>query len=78
MWYQIWRHIKQKPDGTGTGADILAELRDGSGLLAVRLQFDALGPASIGRAGSVNSLGSRSTFGSPSRFSISRRSAADD
>ncbi|EJD04407.1 tricalbin [Fomitiporia mediterranea MF3/22] len=75
----LWRHIQPKEDNNG--ADVLVELREGTGLLALRLQFDALGePGSGGtkRSGSNASLANRSPFGSPSRFSLSRRPPSDE
>ena len=70
---QIWRHIQ--PGGDATGADVMVELREGQGLLKLRLEFDAGSP--LGRATSFSTL-NRSPFGSPSRFSLSRRSPTDE
>ncbi|KAH8120625.1 tricalbin [Phellopilus nigrolimitatus] len=69
----IWNHIQP---GTGpSGADVLVELREGQGLLTLRLQFEAL---PVGRAGSMTSSMNKSPFGSPSRFSLSRRPVTED
>ncbi|KAI5124397.1 hypothetical protein M0805_008282 [Coniferiporia weirii] len=70
----IWRHIQPKADSAG--ADVQVELREGSGLLTMRLQFNALG-SPVAKANSMTSL-NRSPFGSPSRFSLSRRPLADE
>jgi hypothetical protein len=64
---QIWKHIQS----TGqTAADVFVELRDGQGLLKVRLAFDA--EMSAGRK-SLSSGGL-----SPSKFSVRRRKGGEE
>lgn len=69
---QIWKHVQSR--GDVSSADVLIELREGQGLLNLRLEFDANG---LNRAGSMASL-NRNPFGSPSRFSLSRRNNSDE
>lgn len=71
--FKIWRHIQ--PEGV-TAADISLELRNGSGLIRLRLEFDA----TAHHMGSRSSTSSRDpltprtmSISSPSRFSLSRR-----
>jgi len=76
---EIWSHVQ--PGGTTT-ADVLVELRDGQGLLRLRLQFERSGNV-VGRGASLSSLTDSTRNGSPtaspSRFmSIGRRKNADD
>ncbi|TFY64762.1 hypothetical protein EVG20_g5845 [Dentipellis fragilis] len=67
----IWRHIQ--PQGVSS-ADVFVELRDGQGILRLRLEFDA-DAIPAGRRSNA-SIAERS-FGSPSRFSLAR-SRKDD
>ncbi|TFY83046.1 hypothetical protein EWM64_g967 [Hericium alpestre] len=68
----IWRHVR--PTGQSS-ADVFVELRDGQGLLRLRLEFDAdVVPA--GRR-STTSVTERS-LGSPSRFSLRARRPGSD
>ncbi|KAL5495683.1 TCB2 [Sanghuangporus weigelae] len=70
----IWRHVQAKTDNGG-GADVLVELREGSGLLALRLVFEPLGDPTTR---SMTSSSNKSPFGSPSRFSLSRKPPSDE
>ncbi|EPQ61056.1 tricalbin [Gloeophyllum trabeum ATCC 11539] len=72
----IWRHIQ--PTGV-TSAEVLSDLREGQGLLRLRLEFDADATPSVGRRSSMSSMNQRTTsFSSPSRFSISRKRHPSD
>ena len=66
---KIWRHIQH--DKT-SAAEAFVELREGQGLLRLRLEFDAgIDPTpSLPRGSSAASLDRSSTLGHPSRFSI--------
>jgi hypothetical protein len=66
---QIWRHIR--PQGQSS-AEVLLDLKEGHGLVTLRLEFDA---TAIPRAASISS--GNSPIASPSRFSLSRRRAQD-
>ncbi|EGO02737.1 hypothetical protein SERLA73DRAFT_165692 [Serpula lacrymans var. lacrymans S7.3] len=71
----IWRHIQQ---GKTSSADVFAELREGQGLLRLRLEFDA-DTNPLGRGPSVSSFERSATLSSPSRFSIrGRRPGANE
>ncbi|KZT23846.1 tricalbin [Neolentinus lepideus HHB14362 ss-1] len=71
----IWRHIQ--PTGV-TSAEVLAELREGQGLLRLRLEFDADASLALGRRSSISSNYRTSSFSSPSRFSLSRKRQPSD
>lgn len=66
---QIWRHIQAKAEPTA--ADVQVELTGGTGLLSLKMQFNALG-SPAGKTGTLHKLGS------PSRFSLSRRPGSDE
>ena len=61
---QIWKHIQ--PVGE-SAADVFVELREGSGILKLRLAFD-----SDPKVGGSPRKSISSTFSSPSRFSVRR------
>lgn len=61
---EIWRHLT--PTAGVAGADVTVELTEGHGLLQLRLEFES--GVTVNR--SVNSF----DYGSPSRFSIRKRS----
>ncbi|KAF8971456.1 C2 domain-containing protein [Flammula alnicola] len=73
----IWRHIK--PQGV-SAADVFIELRQG-GLMRLRLEFDASANPNpnptTSSAASVHSGERRSSFASPSRFSLRGRRPND-
>ncbi|KAH8086661.1 tricalbin [Cristinia sonorae] len=73
----IWRHLKP---GVSSSAEVLLELREGQGLLRLRLDFDATGQALRRRRSSISSINAeaRAPVPSPSRFSLSRRSKPVD
>ncbi|KAF7306591.1 hypothetical protein MIND_00450400 [Mycena indigotica] len=65
----IWRHIQ--PQGL-TAADVSTELQ-GSGLVRVRLEYDANGPPSGGASTPRGENGRTMSMSSPSRFSLRGR-----
>ncbi|KAL0950758.1 hypothetical protein HGRIS_007526 [Hohenbuehelia grisea] len=75
----IWRHIQSN---TASAADVSVELREGQGLLRLRLEFDATNPMSS--SASIYSVDhaaptSRASIISPSRFSLrGRRPGAEN
>ncbi|KAI0318989.1 tricalbin [Amylostereum chailletii] len=70
----IWRHIQPIEQSS---ADVFVEVREGQGILKLRLSFDS-DPLPSSRK-STSSGGDRSVFSSPSRFSIrSRRPGSGD
>ncbi|TFK57601.1 tricalbin [Heliocybe sulcata] len=71
----IWRHIQT--NGV-TSAEVLAELREGQGLLRLRLEYDADPSLALGRRSSNSSNHRTSSFSSPSRFSLSRKRHPSD
>jgi len=71
----IWRHVQ--PGGTTT-SDVWAELRNGQGLVRLRLEFDR--GNSLGRGGSMASLDRTGTGTppSPSRFISLRKKSGEE
>ncbi|KZT44501.1 tricalbin [Sistotremastrum suecicum HHB10207 ss-3] len=71
----IWRHVQ--PVGTTT-SDVWAELRDGQGLIRLRLEFDR--GNIMGRGGSMISLDRNGTSNppSPSRFISLRKRSGEE
>ena len=65
---QIWKHIQ--PVGE-SAADVFVELREGSGILKLRLAFD-----SDPKVGGSPRKSISSTFSSPSKFSVRRHKNA--
>jgi hypothetical protein len=70
MSLQIWRHIQTRGN---TSAEVFTELRNGTGLVNFRLDFDADNLLSVERGSTKSSLDRAPTYNSPSRFSLSRR-----
>ncbi|OBZ79221.1 Uncharacterized protein PYUK71.03c [Grifola frondosa] len=67
----IWRHVQA---GHGVSAsDVAIELREGQGLLHLRLEFDPDTPLTRSRSRSSFHSGERTAPTSPSRFSLSLR-----
>ncbi|KAI0757330.1 tricalbin [Daedaleopsis nitida] len=74
----IWQHLQ--PGEVIPAKELTVELREGQGLLHLRLEYDADTPLSTkGSRGSLHSIsgGEKAPSVSPSRFSISRRRGAD-
>ncbi|KAI0336165.1 tricalbin [Cubamyces sp. BRFM 1775] len=69
----IWQHLQ--PGDAVPSRDLAIELREGQGLLHIRLEYDPDTPlSSKGSRGSLHSIsGERAPPISPSRFSLSRR-----
>ncbi|THH27082.1 hypothetical protein EUX98_g7106 [Antrodiella citrinella] len=77
----IWRHLKP---GMTSSAEVLSEMREGQGLLRLRLDFDAeaqVAPrdrrSSVSSSSQLNDSPAKPPPTSPSRFSLSRRRGAD-
>ncbi|KAI0726177.1 tricalbin [Fomitopsis betulina] len=71
----LWRHL---PTNAGVAsAEVHAELREGQGLLRMRLEFDPEGSSPARSRSSLHSLTVNNPPVSPSRFSLSRRRGAD-
>ncbi|KAH9919105.1 tricalbin [Fomitopsis serialis] len=71
----LWRHL---PTDSGVAsAEVHAELREGQGLLRMRLEFDPEGSSPSRSRTSMHSLVGTTAPVSPSRFSLSRRRGAD-
>jgi len=71
---KIWRHIQPM---AASAADVFVELKDGQGLLRLRLEFDTEA-STAGRASTISSF-ERPQFPSPSRFSLrAQRTTSDD
>ncbi|KAG8962436.1 hypothetical protein FRC03_004243 [Tulasnella sp. 419] len=70
----IWRHIQPNGPNPITAADVKAELRQGTGILHLRLEFEKGEKGlSVGHHPRTASISSVKLGGSPSRFSLSRR-----
>jgi len=63
----IWRHLQP---AAITSAEVTSELRQGQGLLRLRLDFDA--DSNVPRGTSVSSMERTQSMASPSRFSLGR------
>jgi len=74
----IWRHVR--PDGPDplNSADVWVELRQGTGQLNVRLEYERSSALARSTASVTSGEGRSRILSSPSRFSISRRSGTDD
>lgn len=74
---QIWQHLQ--PGEAVPSKDLTIELREGQGVLHLRLEYDPDTPLSTkGSRSSLHSIsGERAASISPSRFSLSRRRGAD-
>ncbi|KAJ7596712.1 C2 domain-containing protein [Mycena floridula] len=74
----IWRHIK--PEGVSS-SEVLLELREGQGLIKLRLEFDANSNPMLGSSSTSSSnekLAARTlSISSPSRFSLRGRRPGD-
>jgi len=72
----IWRHVQ--PDKM-SAAEVLVQLRDGQGLVRLRLEFDTDRTGTLVRRPSMSSVDKASATGSPSRFNIlGRKSIGTD
>jgi len=66
---EIWRHLQANSNGP---VDVFCELRQGTGQIHLRLEYERGLPRSA-----TGTLSSRAALGSPSRFSLTRRQGDD-